>query len=474
MQDSEVQYADAPAPMPKAMSFGAVLRAALRGEQHDYTRGSLDRAIVMLAIPMVLEMIMESLFAVVDVYWVSRLGADAVAAVGLTESLLALLYAIAMGLAMAATASVARRIGEKKPAEAANAAGQAIVLGLVVAVPIAVFGAMYAAPLLRAMGAPAGVIAMGGRYTAVMMGSSVTVLLLFLINAALRGAGDAASAMRVLWLANGLNIVLGPIFIFGFHLGVTGAAIATTLGRSIGVLYQLWILLRPRGQLRLRIADFFPRLSALGAMVRISIGGIVQSIIGTASWVVQVRLMAPFGAAALAGYTIGIRVIVFAILPAWGLANAAATLVGQNLGANAPDRAEAAVMRAGIWNTIVLSAVGLTFFLAARPIVGFFTHDSAVMAYGASTLRIVALGFPFYGFGMVFGGAFNGAGDTRTPTYLNLLCFWAMEMPLAWLLSRRLRFGPPGISIAIAFAFSAFALVAWAVFRQGTWKKTKV
>jgi putative MATE family efflux protein len=463
-----------PPPSAQDLPFGALIASALRGEQHDYTRGSIDRAIALLAIPTVLEMIMESIFAVVDVYWVSRLGADAVAAVGLTESLLSLLYALAMGLAMAATAAVARRVGEKEPKAAARAAGQAVMLGVLVALPLTALGTPLSPMLLRAMGASSGAIDVGTHYAMVMMASSPSILLLFLINAALRGAGDAAAAMRVLVLANTLNIVLGPIFIFGLHMGVTGAAVATTLGRSIGVIYQLWLLFGGRGRLRLTLPDLRPEWAALTAMVRISLGGIGQSMISTVSWILQMRLVAPFGAAAVAGYTIGFRVIVFAILPAWGLANAAATLVGQNLGAKAPERASQSVSRAGWWNTAVLSLVGLIFYFASRPIIAAFTHDPAVVASAETTLRVVALGFPFYGFGMVYGAAFNGAGDTKTPTWLNFFCFWLFEIPLGWVLSTKTSMGLAGVCAAIALAFSISAVAGGVLFRRGRWQSVSV
>jgi putative MATE family efflux protein len=455
-----------------ASDFIATIRAALRGGEHDFTEGSLDRAIVLLAIPMVLEMAMESLFAIVDVFWVSKLGADAVAAVGITESLIAIVYAIGMGLSMAATATVARRIGEKKHEEAAAAAGQSVTLGILVSIPIAIFGALYAGPLLRVMGASEEVVRVGTGYTALALGSNVIILLLFLINASFRGAGDAAVAMRVLWFSNALNIVLGPIFIFVFKMGVTGAAVATTVGRGLGVLLQLHLLLGGTSRLRVRARHLVPSFAAISSLLRIGVGGTVQSIIGTASWIGLVRIIAPFGAAAIAGYTIGMRMIMFAILPSWGLANAAATLVGQSLGANKPERAEAAVSRAGWWNTGVLLAIGLAFVVAADPIAGAFTKEPEVRRMAASSLRIVALGFPFYGFGMVFGNAFNGAGDTRTPTWLNLLCFWAIELPLAWFLSAR--FGPRGAFASIAVAFSLLAVFSGMVFKRGAWKRAQV
>ncbi|AUX43953.1 multidrug transporter MatE [Sorangium cellulosum] len=456
----------------------ATLRDAVRGGEHDFTKGSIDRAIVLLAIPMVMEMLMESLFVVVDVFWVSRLGADAVAAVGLTESLLAVVYAVAMGLSVAASATVARRTGEGRPEEAAAMAGQAIVLGLLVSLPISAAGALLAPRLLAAMGATPAVIATGSPFAAIMLLGNATILMLFVINAAFRGAGDAALSMRVLWLSNALNMALGPCFIFGLgpfpELGVTGAAVATTLGRGTGVALQVVLLARGGGRLKLRARDLVPDPRALATLLRLWGSGAFQAIISTASWIGMVRIIAPFGSAALAGYTIGMRVVVFAILPALGLGNAAATMVGQNLGAGRPDRAEAAVYRAGLWTTAMLSAVGVVFVAAAGPIVGAFTSDPEVLRFGTQALRIIACGFLFYGFGIVFTQAFNGAGDTRTPTLLNFACFWLWEIPLGWALARTFGLGPLGVFIAIAVAFSTLAVAGWLMFRRGAWKLGRV
>jgi putative MATE family efflux protein len=455
-----------------------MVREALRGGQHDFTEGSLDRAIVLLAIPMVLEMAMESLFAIVDVFWVSRLGADAVAAVGITESFLALVYAVAMGLSMAATAIVARRVGEKQLDEAAAAAGQAITLSVLVSLPIAVAGALSAPRLLEAMGANAATVETGASFTAIMLAGNTTILLLFLINAIFRGAGDAAISMRVLWFSNAMNILLGPLFIFGLgpfpRLGVTGAAVATTLGRGLGVALQVYLLVRGGGRLRVRLWHLVPRLSTIVTMLRLAASGTLQAFIDTASWLVLVRIIAPFGSAALAGYTIGIRIIVFAILPAFGLSNAAATMVGQNLGAKKPERAEAAVYRTGLWATAVLGVVGVIFVVFAGPIVSLFAKDADVLLFGTDALRVIACGFLFYGFGMVFTQAFNGAGDTMTPTLLNLGCFWLLEIPLAWVLAGPLGLGPRGVFIAIAIAFSVLAVLGGLVFRRGSWKQRMI
>jgi putative MATE family efflux protein len=458
-------------------SAWSILREAMRGGSHDFTEGSLDRAIVLLAIPMVMEMIMESIFAIVDVFWVAKLGADAVAAVGFTESLLALVYALAMGVAMAATATVARRVGEKRPEEAARAAAQSLVLTVLFSLPIAIASILYAPALLRVIGASPSVVALGTPYLAITLGSNVVILGLFVINAIFRGAGDAAVAMRVLWFANILNIVLGPLLIFGVgpfpKMGVTGAAVATAIGRGCGLLLQIYLLFFGRGRIAIRGRHFSPHRETLTTLGSIAWSGTLQSLIGTASWIGLVRILAPFGSAVLAGYTIGMRIVMFALLPSWGLSNAAATMVGQNLGAARPDRAEASVHRAGLWNTVVLTVIGILFVIAAGPICAPFAKDPEVHRWAASSLRITSYGFLFYGYGMVFGQAFNGAGDTWTPTWLNLACFWAFEIPLAWLLAKTW-LGPSGVFASIAIAFSALTLVSAFVFKRGRWKTRKV
>ena len=454
------------------------VRDALRGAHHDYTSGPLGRAIILLAVPMVMEMIMESVFAVVDVFFVSRLGPDAVATVGLTESMLALIYTVAMGLSIGVMATVARRIGERDPEEAANAAVQGIALGLGLAVLIGISGVTFAPDLLHLMGASPGVIATGANYTRVMLGGNLVILLLFLINAIFRGSGDAAIAMRVLWLANGINIVLGPCLIFGVgplpRLGVTGAAVGTTIGRGIGVLFQLWCLSRPgrRVTVARRHLALHPRVML--NLIRLSGSGTFQVFVGTASWIGLVRILSSFGSWAVAGYTIGIRIILFALLPSWGLANAAATMVGQNLGAGKPERAERAVRLAGLYNMVFLGVVGLAFLLGAVPIVSLFTTDPAVAPAAVSCLRIVSLGFVFYAWGMVLTNSFNGAGDTWTPTLINLGCFWLLEIPLAWVLAERTGAGPRGVFWAITTAFSSVAVVSAVLFRRGKWKLKKV
>ena len=422
---------------------------------------------------------MESVFAVVDVFFVARLGADAVATVGLTESMLAIVYAIAMGLAIGVTATVARRIGEKDPEAAPRGPPcRRSRSGIAVAILIGVAGVLLAPRLLGLMGASPEVLAIGTGYTRVMLGGNGVILLLFLINAIFRGAGDAAIAMRVLWLANLLNIVLAPCFIFGLgpfpELGVTGAAVATTIGRGSGVLLQLWYLTRPGRRVRIEARHLGVDPALMWRLVRLSGTGMFQVLIGTASWIGLVRVVSGFGSAALAGYTIGIRVILFALLPSWGLSNAAATMVGQSLGAGKPDRAERAVWIAGGYNLAFLGAIGLLFVLAATPIVRLFTADPAVIPIASACLRIVALGFPFYAYGMVLTQSFNGAGDTWTPTLLNFLCFWLFEIPLAWYLAVRSGMGPSGAFIAITLAFSLIALVSAVLFRRGRWRTRTV
>ncbi|HET9985293.1 MAG TPA: MATE family efflux transporter [Longimicrobiales bacterium] len=458
--------------------FWSAVREALAGSRRDYTAGPIGRAVLVLAVPMVLEMVMESVFAVCDVFFVGRLGAAAVATVGLTESMLALVYTLAAGLGIGATALVARRIGEKHPDAAARTAVQAVVLGLGLSAALGVAGSLAAPRLLLGMGATPDVVAIGSGYTRVMLGGSASILLLFLVNAIFRGAGDAAVAMRVLWIANGINIALGPCLIFGLgpfpRLGVTGAAVATTIGRSTGALIALWRLGRGNGHIRVARRHLRLEPATMLALVRLSGTATLQVLIGTASWIGLIRILSTFGSAALAGYTIGIRIILFALLPAWGMSNAAATMVGQALGAGRPERAEKAVWLTGLYNMAFLGAVGLAFVLFAGPIVRLFTADPAVRAYGRDALRIVALGFLFYAYGMVLGQAFNGAGDTTTPTLLNFGAFWAFEIPVAYVLAVHLRMGPHGVFVAITLAFSAFALAAAALFRRGRWKTRRV
>lgn len=459
-------------------SFLRQVSNALRGRGADINEGPLGEAILFLAVPMVLEMVMESVFAVVDIFFVSRLGAGAVAVVGLSESIMAIVYTVAMGLSIGVTATVARRIGEKDPEGASLAAGQTILLGLGIATVLGIVGAVEAPRLLRLMGAEPDVIRNGVGYTRVLLGTNGVVLLLFLQNAAFRGAGDAAIAMRVLWLANGLNIVLDPLLIFGIgpfpELGVTGAATATAIGRGTAVLVQLVVLFRFSGTLTLVRYHLRPKWSVLVRLVRLSGTGTFQVFISTASWIGLVRIIAGFGSEALAGYTVAVRIVLFALLPAWGLANAAATMVGQSLGAGKPDRAERCVWLAGNMNLAVLGSVGIGFLLFAPELVGVFGVDELSAHHAVNGLRIISGGFFFYGYGMVLTQAFNGAGDAWTPTWLNLACFWALELPAAWLLAHPAGWGVNGSFAAITLSFSALAVVSAVLFRAGRWKDAEV
>jgi putative MATE family efflux protein len=453
------------------------VKEALAGSEQDYTEGPLGRAVLLLAVPMVLEMAMESLFGILDVFWVARLGAGAVATVGVTEAMLTLVFAVALGLSLSTTATVARRIGEKDPESAAVTAVQAVLLGVLVAVPTGLAGILWPRELLTLMGLPPAVVEEGWTYTAWMVGGNGTILLLFLINAIFRGAGDASVAMRSLWIANGVNIVLDPCLIFGLgpfpELGITGAAIGTTVGRGVGVAYQVWALTRD-GRVALRRRHLRFDAGVLLRLLRVSVGGIFQFLIATASWLGLVRILTPFGASSLAGYTIAIRIVVVLILPSWGLCNAAATLVGQNLGARKPDRAERAVWLTGLYNMAFLSLVGVAFILFADPLVGFFTSDPAVRSRGADCLRIISYGYAGYAWGMVMVQAFNGAGDTLTPTWINLFCYWLFQIPLAWALAAGFGLGPTGVYWAITIAETVVALVAVAFFRRGHWKTRTV
>lgn len=464
---------------PISRRWLATVREAVGGaEGRDFTEGPIGTALLMLAIPMVLEVALESVFAVVNVFWVNRIGPAAVAVVGLTEAMLSVIYALGMGLGIGATAVVARRIGEKAPGEAAAAAVQAILLGILLAVPIAIVGGLFAPDLLRLMGADPSVVAAGTSFTRIMFAGNGAILLLFLINAIFRGAGDAAVAMRCLWIANLVNLILDPLLIFGIgpfpEMGIAGAAVATTVGRGIGVLYQLYRLAGTGRRFVIERHHLRIDFGLMGRLIRLSTTGIVQILIGTTSWIWLVRIIAGFGASAVAGYTIAIRVVMFALLPSWGLSNAAATMVGQSLGARKPERAEQSVWRAGRFNLYFLGAVGVLFVSLAPAIVGVFTRDVEVARQAVLALRVISLGFPFYAYGMVLSGAFNGAGDTRTPTLINVVCFWLFEIPVAYVLARPVGLGPVGAFIAIALAFSGLALVSGVVFRRGRWKNKAV
>lgn len=469
-------------------SFWQHVVGSLRGDHHDYTAGSLHTAILLLAVPMVLEMGLESLFAIVDIWWVNRIDEGwfgvapthgaAVATVGSTEALLSIVYAIAIGVGMAVTALVARRVGEKDLPGAAIAGGQAIGLGLVTGAVLGLPAMVWAPELLSLMNAGnERVVAIGSGYARCMLGGNVIVTLLFLQNAIFRGAGDPMLALKTLAVANGINLVLDPCLIFGLgpfpQLGVTGAAVATCTGRAVAVAYQFWLLRAGHGRIRL---DRLVRFDAgpMWQLVRLSLGTILQFLIGTTSWVALMGMVGRFGEAVTAGYTTGIRILMFALLPAWGLSNAAATLVGQNLGAGQPDRAERAVWLTGLYDMAFLAFVTLVMELWPTPIVGIFVADPAVRAHAIDTLRIFAAGYVFYAWGMVAMQAFNGAGDTRTPTWITFWCLWVLELGLAWTLAFHLGFGPHGVFWSVPVAESCFAVLALRMFRRGHWKTVRV
>ena len=462
---------DGPAATP---SLWSEIRGGIAGRQRDYTQGSIPRAVVVLAVPMMLEMSMQSVFAVVDIFFVGKLGPDSVAAVGITESILTLIFAIAMGLSMGTTAMVARRIGEGKADEAGVAAVQAFGLGTVIALVLGFVGWLSAPWLLALMGGEPSVVATGTGYAGIILGTNITVLLLFLINAAFRGAGDAALAMRALWLANIANIILDPILIFGWGpipaFGLEGAAIATAVGRALGVLYQIRYLGWGSGRLQIRRQHLRFERQTAWRILRVSSTGMVQFLVGTASWLGIFRILAGFGSAALAGYTIAVRIVIFAILPSWGMGNAAASLVGQNLGAGQPDRAERSVYVASAGNMVFMILVATFFQIFSGTVVQWFSDEPEVVALAVECLRIVTLAYVFMGFGMVCVQAFNGAGDTTTPTWINFLCYWLFQLPVAWVLAHPVGWGPRGVFIAIALSQVALALVGLVLFRRGRWK----
>jgi putative MATE family efflux protein len=453
-------------------------KEAIAGTDQDFTSGSLGRAIFLLSVPMVLEMIMESIFAVVDIWFVSRLGAEAVATVGITESIITIVYSIAMGLSMATSALVARRTGEKNKKGATNAAYQGILVALVSSMFIALPGAFFAPELLGLMGLSAEIAESFAVYTAIMLGGNTVIMLLFVINAVFRSAGDAAISMRVLWIANIINLLLDPILIFGWgpvpSMGIAGAAVATVFGRGIAVMYQLYVLFYGKGRIRFRKQDLKIDFPVMGKLVRISLGGIGQTIIATSSWIAMVRIIAEFGSDVVAGYTIAIRIVIFSLLPSWGISNAAATLVGQNLGASQPDRAERAVWVTGKVNIVLLGLIGVIFIIIPQYFIKMFISDLAVVNVGAKALQIVSFGFLAYGFGMVLINAFNGAGDTRTPTRINLICFWLIEIPLAAILALYTGLNENGVFYAIVISETLLVVFAFFLFRQGKWKLNKV
>jgi putative MATE family efflux protein len=459
-------------------SFFRDVSEAVSGTEQDFTEGKLSRAILLLSIPAVLEMVMESVFVIVDIFFVSKLGADAVATVGLTESMLTIVYAIAIGLGTATTSIVSRRIGEKNPDSASRAAFQAILTGLVVSVLIGVPGALYSEKLLGMMGASDSIIGNMSGYTAIMLGGNVVIMMLFIINAIFRSAGDAAVAMKVLWIGNIINIILDPCLIFGLgpfpQMGVTGAAIATNIGRGTAVLVQFYLLFFGKKRIRLSIKHLGIDFKLMLRLLKLSFGSIGQNLISTTSWIALVRIISIFGSEVVAGYTIAIRIIGFTILPSWGISNASATLVGQNLGAKKPDRAERAVWVTGWMNMILLGTIGLILILFPGPFIRMFIANENVIYSGILGLRIISIGFISYGLGMVLVNSFNGAGDTSTPLKINIIAFWFVEIPLAWFLAIKAGLGEEGVFIAIVIAESLMTLIAWLVFRRGKWKLKEV
>jgi putative MATE family efflux protein len=451
---------------------------AVSGTEQDFTEGSLRRAIILLSIPAVLEMVMESVFVIADIYFVSKLGAEAVATVGLTESMMTIIYAISFGLATATTSLVSRRIGQKEPEAASRVAVQAIITGSVVALLIGLPGAIFSDNLLSLMGASGTIVNDMSGYTRIMLAGNIVIMLLFIINAVFRSAGDAAVAMRVLWLGNIINLILDPCLIFGLgpfpKMGVTGAAVATTTGRGVAVLYQFYLLFLGKNRIRLSADSFGVDFKVIGKLLKISLGSIGQNLIVTSSWIFLVRIISVFGSVVVAGYTIAIRIISFTLLPSWGISNAASTLVGQNLGAEKPDRAEKSVLLTGWVNMILLGVIGAILVIYPATFIGIFIHDPLVLKSGVECLRIVSLGFIAYGFGMVLVNSFNGAGDTSTPLKINLLAYWIIEIPLAWLLAIKSGMKEEGVFISIVISESIMTLIAWLVFRKGKWKLKKV
>ena len=459
-------------------SLWSDIRESVQGTEQDFTTGRISRAILLLSIPMVLEMVMESVFALVDIFFVSRLGPGAVVTVGITESLPTIIYALAVGFSVGTTALISRRIGEKNREGAAVGAVQAILAGIMMAVVIGITGAVFSKDFLRLMGATPDIVESGYMYTRIMMGGNIVIMLLFIINAVFRSAGDAAISMRVLWIANIINIILDPCLIFGWgpfpELGIKGAAVATNIGRGLAVVYQLYLLFRGRGRVRILRKHLRFNFNVMVKLVRLSLGGIGQNIIATSSWIGMVRIIAVFGSNVLAGYTIAIRIIIFAMLPAWGLGNAAATLVGQNLGANKPERAERSVWLAGYSNMIFLGLIALFLIINPAFFIKLFIDNEQVIKSGATCLRIVSYGFLFYGMGMIVIQALNGAGDTMTPTKINFFCFWLLEIPLAYLLAITTGMQEKGVYISIVISGSVMTLAGLYFFRLGKWKLKKV
>jgi putative MATE family efflux protein len=462
----------------KLYSAWNLFRLALVGGESNILSGNINRAILLLAIPMTLEMAMESLFAVVDIYFVSKIGVNVIAAVGLTESMLTITYSLGWGVAMGTTAMVSRRIGEKDINGASVSAVQAIYLGILVSVPMMIAGIFFSEDLLKLMGASTTIIEAGAGYTKLLFGSNIIIILLFLINGVFRGAGDAALAMRALWISNGFNIVLDPMLIFGIgpfpELGIEGAATATIIGRSIGVCYQLYHLFKGKGIIKIHKENWHLKPDIIVRLVKLSAGVTAQFIIGSASWIFLMRIISTFGSTALAGYTIAVRIIIFTLMPAWGFANAAATMVGQNLGAKQPERAEKSVWRTGYFNLIFMGTVMVIYLVYAKNLATFFTDDKGVIASAAECLYIFSLGYLFYAFGMVLVQAFNGAGDTRTPTIMNFFVFWLFQIPCAYLFAIEFSIGAAGVYWTIVISETIFTIVGFFLFKKGRWKTVKV
>jgi putative MATE family efflux protein len=459
--------------------MAGLVRESLSGEQQDYTAGSIRRSVILLSIPMVLEMCMESVFAVVDIFFVGHLGKHATSVVGLSESMITIVYSLAIGVSMAATAIVARRVGEKHLEAAGEAGMQAMLFAIVITIFISIPGFFFAPRLLEWMGAEPEAVRLGSQYTRILLGGSMVVMLLFLLNGIFRGAGDAMMAMKSLWVANIANIILCPLLIRGWGpvpaYGLTGAAMATTIGRGIGVCYQLFHLFNGKQWVKFHWAKMKPDAAVIRSIFAIAWPATVQFLIGSGSWIVLASLVVKTGqSTASAGYQIAIRMVIFFLLPAWGMSNAAATLVGQNLGANQPGRAEASVKQTARYTAYFMAMVSVFLIAFAPWLAAFFTTDEQVQAYAVLAVRVLSAGYVFYGIGMVMVNAFNGAGDTQTPTFINLFCFWLFQVPLAWLLSTVWKMGPTGVFVAVPIAETAIALVAWYLFRQGKWKLKKV
>lgn len=463
----------------RTKTFFSLFKQALSDQEQDYTKGSIRRAVFLLAVPMILEMCMESVFALVDIFFVGRLNQkEAISTVVLTESVITIVYSIAIGLSMAATAMVARRVGEKNPEAASKAGMQSLLIAFIVTAIISVTGLYFAPDILRLMGGSVETVRIGANFTRIIFGGSIVIMLLFLINGIFRGAGDASMAMRSLWIANICNIILCPVLIHGFGpipaFGITGAAIATTTGRGIGVLYQLYHLFSGKRIIKVKRQYFTPNWPIIKSIVNVASTGTLQFLIASASWMVLTRIMAAFGDAAVDGYGVALRLIMFFLLPAWGLSNAAATLVGQNLGAQQPQRAEQSVWKTVQFNTIFMLLVTMIFLIFAEPIVSFMNKDASIVAYGVQALRIVSLGYIFYGVGMVVTNAFNGAGDTKTPTLINVFGFWLFQVPIAYLLAIVLELGPKGVFIAIVAAETGISIAGIILFKRGKWKQVKI